>query len=350
MRILKYSFIVPVYNCEKFLENCIESIRAQKNVGYEIILVDDGSADGSGRLCDKYAEAYDNIHAYHKENGGASSARNFGIDKSNGKYLIFIDGDDTIEPQMLGEIDNAVSDNTDMVIYGMTFDFYRDTSLARSDIMVYPKNAFFSVKEFGDEFKRFFECNGLSSACNKVFIKKIIDDNTLRFNTDMTIYEDFDFVLRYLGCIRNNILCISNGYYHYRLNERNNHYRKRVSDFRMIEKNLECMRYSIFALADRYETFKYAKDLYVSLYLDLFSAGLIYSEKAYKSAADVLDIYNSNACLKELLQTGVCGSNEFGQVLLKNSRNRLVLWVLKRKSMSRIRHAIKELLIKLKLR
>lgn len=95
------SIVVPVYKSEKFLFECVESIMKQTYTDFELILVDDGSPDNCGIICDKLAKEYDNIYVIHKKNGGASSARNVGIEISHGDFLMFVDSDDTIEKNML---------------------------------------------------------------------------------------------------------------------------------------------------------------------------------------------------------------------------------------------------------
>lgn len=97
----KISVIVPIYNVEKYLSNCIESIQNQTHQNLEIILVDDGSPDGSGAICDEYARKDERIHVIHQPNSGVEKARNAAIDYFHGDYVTFIDGDDFIEPQML---------------------------------------------------------------------------------------------------------------------------------------------------------------------------------------------------------------------------------------------------------
>lgn len=94
------SVIVPVYNAEKYIEECVNSLVTQTYPNMEIILVDDGSKDGSFSVCKKLAEKYKNVTAFHKENGGVASARNYGIHKSSGQYIGFMDNDDYIEPDM----------------------------------------------------------------------------------------------------------------------------------------------------------------------------------------------------------------------------------------------------------
>ena len=91
------SIIVPVYNVEMYLKRCVDSILKQDYDNMEIILVDDGSTDSSGVICDQYASNYKNVKVIHKKNGGLSDARNFGLDNCRGQYISFIDSDDWIE-------------------------------------------------------------------------------------------------------------------------------------------------------------------------------------------------------------------------------------------------------------
>ncbi len=120
------SVIVPVYNVEKYLEKCVQSVLAQTFKEIEILLIDDGSKDASGRLCDQYALKDGRIRVIHKENGGLSDARNRGIMEARGDYLSFIDGDDYIEPDMLGSLyDNLIRENADVAMCGI-FSEYAD--------------------------------------------------------------------------------------------------------------------------------------------------------------------------------------------------------------------------------
>lgn len=98
---INYSIIVPVYNVKEYLAECIESLVNQTYQAYEIILVDDGSMDGSADLCDMYAQKYSYVKVFHKTNGGLSDARNYGIDRVSGEYMIFVDSDDYIDTNTL---------------------------------------------------------------------------------------------------------------------------------------------------------------------------------------------------------------------------------------------------------
>ena len=120
----KISVIVPVYNAASTLRKCVDSLLAQTLKDFEVLLVDDGSTDNSGALCDEYAQQNSRVKAFHKSNGGVSSARQFGIDHAQGEYTIHADPDDWVEPGMLEELyKKAKEADADMVIC----DFYENT-------------------------------------------------------------------------------------------------------------------------------------------------------------------------------------------------------------------------------
>ena len=128
----KVSIIVPVYKAEKYLHRCVDSILAQTFTDFELLLVDDGSPDSSGTICDRYAAADPRVHVFHKPNGGVSSARNLGIDNARGEWITFVDADDFISPSYcnidlstncdiiitdykISEVDNTITDSTPFV-------------------------------------------------------------------------------------------------------------------------------------------------------------------------------------------------------------------------------------------
>ena len=112
------SVIIPVYNVEKYLRECVDSVLSQSYENFEIILVDDGSTDNSGKICDEYAEKYDKITVVHKENGGLSDARNKGLSLAQGEYIYFLDSDDFIVPEAFEELVSAIiRTNADFVFF-----------------------------------------------------------------------------------------------------------------------------------------------------------------------------------------------------------------------------------------
>lgn len=115
---LTYSVIIPVYKVEKYLPACIDSVLAQDTASeYEIILVDDGSPDGSGAICDEYAAKHEHIRVIHQPNSGVSVARNTGIDAARGEYLLFLDSDDLWKPGLLSELNGFLDRQPDMTLF-----------------------------------------------------------------------------------------------------------------------------------------------------------------------------------------------------------------------------------------
>ena len=113
------SIIIPVYNVENYLAQCIDSIGPSNKGSFEIILIDDGSTDSSSIICDKYAKKYNKVRVFHKENGGLSSARNYGISMSKGKWITFIDSDDLVSKNYLDFIFKSIffKKNADLILF-----------------------------------------------------------------------------------------------------------------------------------------------------------------------------------------------------------------------------------------
>lgn len=114
----KVSVIVPVYNVEKLLQRCIDSILAQTFTDFELLLIDDGSKDKSGEICDEYAAKDSRIRVFHKQNGGVSTARNIGIDKAQGEWIYFVDSDDIVLPSALGTFCSLIYSDSELVMAG----------------------------------------------------------------------------------------------------------------------------------------------------------------------------------------------------------------------------------------
>ena len=105
----KYSVIIPVYNAEKTLKRCLDTLLAESHSESEIILINDGSEDQSGKICLSYAEKYLNIHYIEKQNGGVSTARNVGLEMATGEYILFVDSDDYVIPGFFSSLDRLLS-------------------------------------------------------------------------------------------------------------------------------------------------------------------------------------------------------------------------------------------------
>lgn len=187
------SVIVPVYNAEQYLPHCVDSILSQSFTDFELILVDDGSPDNCGKICDEYEKKDSRVRVFHQANGGASSARNVGIENAHGKFLCFIDADDTVAPHFLNELvlDIELEDNIDLVIQGSRKFFSNGST---QDFV--PKSKISCVSE-DDEL--FYSINRFLGPVSKLFRYNIIEQYHLLFDTNLVVAEDYDFLLRYLN-------------------------------------------------------------------------------------------------------------------------------------------------------
>ena len=177
------SVIVPVYKAEKYLHRCVDSLLAQTFSDFEVLLVDDGSPDRSGEICDEYAKKDSRVRVFHKENGGVSSARQCGIDNAQGEYTIHADPDDWVEPEMLEALyKKAKEDNADMVIC----DFYEEHKCGTKYIKQEPSSLNHEVvlREL------FQQLHG--SCCNKL-VRRACYNNIIQFNQNLSFCEDLCF-------------------------------------------------------------------------------------------------------------------------------------------------------------
>ena len=125
---MKYSIVVSIYNIQDYIKECVDSILKQTVKDFELLLVDDGSTDGSGKICESYAKIDNRVTVLHKQNGGLSDARNAGLSASKGEYVYFVDGDDWLEPNTLEEFDTLLKEygNVDF-IHGRYTVYYTQT-------------------------------------------------------------------------------------------------------------------------------------------------------------------------------------------------------------------------------
>lgn len=345
----KYSMIVPVYNCGNELELCVESLLHQTFRDFEILLVDDGSADAGGALCDSLAEAHGCIRAFHKENGGAASARNYGIDRAEGEFLLFIDGDDTIEPELLAEVEKTMAQGAwDMAIFGISFDYYQSApEPERVELLSVKQQGLKDADFMSGHFRELFKDNALSSACNKVFPAARIRESGLRFREDMTLYEDLEFVLRYLSGA-DTVRFIDRPLYHYRINARNFAH-KRVHELPSLRNNMNLLAQTLLSVQPRPVG---AVDLAAELYCQLLFRHLLVTRYRRGELAPVYD-YCKDAQLIYALEMGaVLGGNEktMLELILSRKEGKLLFWLEKKRRMGTLRAMAKKTLKALGLR
>jgi len=199
------SIIVPVYNIGKYLNKCVTSIVNQTYKKLEIILIDDGSTDNSGKICDEWKEKDNRIKVIHKENGGPSKARNYGIEVATGNYLFFVDGDDYIEQDMIEILYKNMIETGAQIVSGGYFKeyFYSETvEYAKENYIMTPKEAYermLTRNDFGNEI------------WDRLYKKELFED--LRFELNK-IPEDVGMTFKILDKA-NKISHIDKPVYHY---------------------------------------------------------------------------------------------------------------------------------------
>lgn len=198
------SIIIPVYRVEKYLSHCLDSIISQTFKNWECILVDDGSPDKSGIICDEYVKKDSRFKVIHKVNEGVSKARNEGLKIAKGKWISFVDSDDYIDNITYETVlKRANENNADMVQWGIVLE--REGKVLRKNFC---QEGIIEGKSLIENFE--------PSTCHKLFLKQIIDDKCIKYPEGLTLSEDryFSF-LYYLNASR--ILGIKDCYYHYRI-------------------------------------------------------------------------------------------------------------------------------------
>lgn len=189
------SVIVPVYKAEAYLERCVNSIRSQTYENLEIILVDDGSPDRCGEMCDTFAAEDSRIRVFHKENGGQSSARNLGLNNISGEYVGFVDSDDWIEPDMYRHLyDLIVQHNAQIACCGVQKDFF-DGSISYFNRM-YPRDNEIRAFCMPDALRETLRNERITySPCDKLYHKDVFDG--LRM-TEGKIFEDMEILPKWI--------------------------------------------------------------------------------------------------------------------------------------------------------
>ena len=206
------SVIVPIYNAEKYLARCVDSVLAQTYPNLEILLIDDGSTDSSPQICDSYLNR-GNIRVFHNENGGVGAARNFGMANARGEYIIFADSDDYCHKDLCSELHHAMcsGQGIDLAICGIAH-YSRTGAFIKETIL--PARVL-STEEYLSEvliqLKTDMYCGG---TYNKLYRRSIIEKNALSFTEKYSFAEDFIFNLDYLDHV-SSIALVDQALYFY---------------------------------------------------------------------------------------------------------------------------------------
>ena len=214
------SVIVPVYNCEQYFPKMIAGLQNQKYGDFELLLIDDGSTDGSSALCDQFSAQDLRVRVIHQKNGGVSNARNRGLEEACGKHVVFVDADDRIKPRYLLDLITAAkklgTDRTGTLILSD----YQPFSESGEEKRRFPKpfSMDFTTKQglTAEHFRELIFQFRLFPPYCKLFRRDIIDENKIRFREGMRSAEDFEFNTRYLAAV-DRVEYIDSVQYDYRI-------------------------------------------------------------------------------------------------------------------------------------
>lgn len=205
----KVTIIVPIYNAEKWLSQCIESILNQTFKNFELLLINDGSSDTSGKMCNEYLQKDARIRVYHTENKGASSARNLGIENARGEWIAFVDADDFVKKEYLDVFKYPIQPDIHFFSFGWLHEIEDGTF---KKIMTYPTQRMQSYSWIRHKYMPRTPCG--------YFIKaSLVSKYKLRFNTDLTMGEDQEFLIKCFACSDGDVLPLAINTYHYRYNK-----------------------------------------------------------------------------------------------------------------------------------
>lgn len=207
----RISIIVPVYKVEAYLKKCIDSILGQSFSDYELIIVDDGSPDRCGEIADEYQKADSRIRVIHKENGGAPSARNAGIEVAEGDYLYFPDSDDWLESSYIGELYKTAEDTgAELVVSGFVMEYYEKNSQQSYSVSM-PEICYNNREEVRGNLHKYFNNMMMAVPWNKLYKASYIREKGLRFPN--VKWDDLHFNMEVIMDIESVAICDAAGYH-----------------------------------------------------------------------------------------------------------------------------------------
>ena len=292
------SIVVPVYKAEKFLHRCIDSILQQTYRNIEIIIVNDGSPDRSGAICNKHAELDSRINVIHKENEGVSAARNSGLAKASGEYILFVDCDDYLEKTMVEDmLDSAIKHDSDIVLcsynqiekssrYRVSVD-NRDTVYSKDEFITYLLNAA-SEPYFNPPW-------------NKLFRTNVMKKNSILFNTSFSLGEDFLFNLSVIehGKIFSTV---SASLYNYVAINPNSLTRKYRPDMWENQRKMFIFYKDFFVRNGFYEIYKKKVNAFILTSIKIYLSDVIGATTDIKSKKKNLKIIKNDPLVIEILK------------------------------------------------
>lgn len=194
---MKISVVIPAFNCAHVIGDTIKSVIESGLSDFEILIVDDGSFDGTGAVCDKLAASDLRIRCIHQKNAGVSAARNSGLREAVGDYIWFVDADDSVKANSMQQVEAILQGNKpDMLVFGVEFDYSHKGRIYRRDELLPAAKGMKSAEECSQMLYALFLSNSLSSLCTRLISRRILLEEGLFLCEEMRLYEDLEFVLR----------------------------------------------------------------------------------------------------------------------------------------------------------
>lgn len=279
------SVIIPVYNAEKYLADCLNSLREQSFADFEVWMVDDGSTDRSGEICEDFQNTDGRFHAVHKANGGVSSARNAGLEMARGEWICFVDSDDSVERDYLRRLYGAAGEQKDMlIIQGFNTISPRGRQVRLFEDRLYPSDEIYLT--FRD-----LRINRCGFPFGKLYNASVVRQNELRFNPEIHYAEDVMFMLTYL-CHVSAVRTVGGAEYNYYI--RNNaSLSQRIFSF---ESEYACYETYLARIRDLQERFCLPEESLenafgvISEYLIRRAVGSLYQKSTRKPPGERLQI------------------------------------------------------------
>ncbi|MBF7095392.1 glycosyltransferase [Streptococcus sp. HF-1907] len=210
---MKYSVIIPVYNVENYLPRCIDSLLTQNYSDLEILLIDNGSKDQSGQICENYAAQFSNITAYHIPNKGVSSARNFGLAKAKGEFICFVDADDYLVENLFSDVENQLDSELDLLVFSYYNSIEKNLSEIARSAKILPIKGKKDKSEFIALFQELFLTDMMYTVWNKIYRREFLEKHQIVFE-NYELGEDVRFNRTVYECV-NEIAFSQTCYYVY---------------------------------------------------------------------------------------------------------------------------------------
>lgn len=273
---MKISVIIPIYNSEKYLKDCINSVLKQNYTSFEIILVNDGSNDNSVSICEKFVKCHQNIRLYSQKNQGVSSARNLGLKKAKGEYIFFLDSDDVMCSNMLASVDPYLKNNTDLLIGNIIH-----WNTKRSQKYIETDTEFVINKKNVKDVCEAYAAKNYQIPWNpyqSIWRRDIIVTNKIWFDVKLTVGEDCDFFFKYIKFV-DHLKILNISFVEHRVDTEGS--LVKVKTYKNVMSQLMIFNKLIAVFRNNYILREYFADKYVSI---MFQVELL-QEKADKESS-----------------------------------------------------------------